>query len=53
MGQKLQHYLNPLHIYCRLRDIGLNMKVAKYLTRKYEKVFRRIYKSRGTDKWRV
>ena len=27
----LQHYLDELHIYCRLRDVGLPKNVAKSL----------------------
>lgn len=23
MGSVIKHYMNPMHIYCRLRDLGL------------------------------
>ena len=25
------HYLNELHVYCRLRDIGMSKEIAKTL----------------------
>ena len=36
MSATLQHYLNPLHIYCRLRDIGISKGTAVFLCRIYE-----------------
>jgi hypothetical protein len=39
MGSTLKHYLNPLHIYCRLRDIGLAKGQAVVICRFYEKTF--------------
>jgi len=36
MGTVLQHYLNPLHIYCRLRDMGITKGAASLLCRIYE-----------------
>jgi len=30
----LQHHLNELHVYCRLRSIGLPKKIAKVIARK-------------------
>jgi hypothetical protein len=33
----LQHYLNPLHVYCRLRDMGFPKAVAISLCRFYER----------------
>ena len=38
MSTNLQHYLNPLHIYCRLRDMGIAKKIALRLCRLYERV---------------
>ncbi|WP_173399602.1 hypothetical protein [Pseudodesulfovibrio piezophilus] len=39
----LQHRLNPLHLYCRLRAIGFADKAARTLTGCYEKiVYRRV-----------
>jgi len=43
MTASLQHYLNPLHIYCRLRNMGLAKGVAVFLCRVYERaIFRYI-----------
>lgn len=42
MGLAIKHYLNPLHVYCRLRDAGLSKGAASNLCRIYEeKVFRK------------
>jgi len=41
MGTALKHYLNPLHIYCRLRDLGMCKGRAVFVCKVYEKtVFR-------------
>lgn len=35
------HVLNPLHVYCRLKDFGISGRMAKRMTRAYERyVFR-------------
>jgi len=39
VGKTFQHYLNPLHVYCRLRDIGVPKVVAVLLCRYYERAF--------------
>ncbi len=39
MTSVLQHYLNPLHIYCRMRDLGISKKVALCMCRLYECIF--------------
>jgi hypothetical protein len=36
MDARLQHYMNPMHIYCRLRDLGLDKSQAIHLSRAYE-----------------
>jgi hypothetical protein len=33
----MQHVFNPLHIYCRLRDLGLVNGHARRVVRLYEK----------------
>lgn len=38
----LQHHFNPLHVYCRLRTIGLADRAARAVTGCYEKVFYRF-----------
>lgn len=35
----LRHLLNPLHVYCRLRDTGLGQPRAARLSRAYERYF--------------
>ncbi len=43
MGAGIKHYMNPLHIYCRLRDIGIGKGTAVFLCRIYERsIFRRF-----------
>lgn len=32
----LCHYTNPLHVYCRLRDLGMGRKTALRAARRYE-----------------
>jgi hypothetical protein len=36
MTAALKHYLNPLHVYCRLRDLGMGKGTAVFLCRIYE-----------------
>ena len=38
MRDILQHYLNPLHVYCRMRDIGIGRSHAILFCRYYERV---------------
>jgi hypothetical protein len=43
MVATLKHYMNPLHIYCRLRDVGIPKNPAMLVCRVYERtVFRCI-----------
>ena len=35
----IQHHCNPLHVYCRLRGLGLGYTTAHWLCRIYERVF--------------
>ncbi|WP_319471259.1 hypothetical protein [uncultured Pseudodesulfovibrio sp.] len=39
---QLQHRLNPLHLYCRLRNIGVAQGAARVMTSCYEKVLYRL-----------
>ncbi len=39
----MQHYMNPLHIYCRLIDLGLAKNTAMFLCRIYERSFFRLF----------
>ena len=38
MGKAIKHYMNPLHIYCRLRGLGLAKAPAASLCRIYERI---------------
>jgi hypothetical protein len=43
MTNTFQHYLNPLHVYCRLRDIRVPKGVAIVLCKVYERaIFKRF-----------
>jgi hypothetical protein len=39
-GMTIQHKLNALHVFCRLRDMGISAKAAQRLIRLYEKMVR-------------
>ena len=42
--RELKHYVNPLHIYCRLRDMGIAKGWAMSLCRTYERsIFRPLF----------
>jgi len=38
----IQHYGNPLHVYCRLIDYGFHCCDAKWLACVWEKYFKRV-----------
>jgi hypothetical protein len=33
----VQHFFNPLHVYCRLKDMGVNGPTAHRMSRAYER----------------
>lgn len=35
----IQHHCNPLHVYCRLRSLGLSAPAAHWLSKGYERLF--------------
>lgn len=43
MMMAIQHYLNPLHIYCRMRDAGIPREKAVYICCIYENLFFRHF----------
>jgi hypothetical protein len=44
MMAKVRHYMNPLHVYCRLRGLGVSRGTASYMSRRYERyLFKRIF----------
>ncbi len=42
MRSRLQHKLNPLHVYCRLRDMGMSVATAHRVTSLYERLIYRL-----------
>lgn len=38
----VQHLLNPLHVYCRLRDMGFKAHSARRVTCNYERIVYRF-----------
>jgi hypothetical protein len=38
MKKQLQHYLNPMHVMCRLCDIGFGIKTAHKIAGVYERI---------------
>lgn len=34
---RVQHRMNPLHLYCRLRERGMNPKASLTIARLYER----------------
>lgn len=47
-NKETQHFLNPLHVYCRLRDLGfLPVNLCKRIVILYEKhIFNKLYNSK-------
>jgi hypothetical protein len=43
MSKNIQHYLNPLHVYCRLRNMGVSKGTAVSCCRFYEKHFFNVF----------
>ena len=37
MSSEMKHFMNPLHIYCRLRELGMSRGPALFLCRIYER----------------
>lgn len=47
MTAGFQHYFNPLHIYCRLRDAGLSKGKAILFCKIYERLlFKPLFSER-------
>lgn len=47
LRSKFRHYFNPLHVYCRLCELGIPKKTAINLGKIYEKYF---YNGNGGSK---
>lgn len=39
MKDRLRHILNPLHVYCRLLDCGMDRAAARRLCRLYQRLY--------------
>jgi hypothetical protein len=39
---KIRHYLNPLHIMCRLIDMGISRKNARLFAKRYQAFYQII-----------
>lgn len=46
MKRLMEHYLNALHVYCRLVDMGVRQSAARRIAVLYEKTlaFRLLYR---------
>jgi hypothetical protein len=42
LRSKLQHRLNPLHVYCRLRGLGVSHCPARAVSYCYERMLYRL-----------
>lgn len=42
MKDSLRHLLNPLHVYCRLLDMGVPTVRARAICARYERVYRMV-----------
>jgi len=40
---KLNHYLSPLHMYCRMIDLGMEKSKARRWATTYENVYRVVF----------
>jgi len=43
LRRALQHLLNPLHLYCRLRDFGVGTLKAQRMCASYERIVYRLF----------
>jgi hypothetical protein len=44
MVREIKHYMNPLHVYCRFRDIGMGKRLSSFLCHLYERaIFNRYF----------
>ncbi|GAB6124708.1 hypothetical protein [Humidesulfovibrio idahonensis] len=41
LRRHLQHLLNPLHLYCRLKEAGVTEAMARRLSQAYERALYR------------
>jgi len=48
IGATIRHYMNPLHLYCRLQDIGIETGTAVFLCRLHERSIFRPFSAKKT-----
>jgi hypothetical protein len=46
MVEAIRHYMNPLHVYCRLRDVGVSKGLAVLICRIYERLIFKYFLTR-------
>jgi hypothetical protein len=52
--QKLKHKFNPLHVYCRMREVKVPKSVSIFICKKYEVViFNHIFMHRSNKYQRI
>ena len=49
----IQHIANPLHVYCRLIDFGVNENISKKLSIIYEKYFYQYLRKDLKGTWSI
>jgi len=42
-----EHFFNPLHVYCRMVDLGFPVGVSRYLCSVYERCLTRRHRTFG------
>ena len=42
MRNFIQHLFNPVHVYCRLMDIGFSSQVAMFILKPYDKAYTKV-----------
>lgn len=50
-SQRIQHFMNPLHLYCRLIDFGMSTNFSRKLGITYEKYFHRYFLKKNKNLW--
>ena len=43
MKDMFRHYLNPLHVFCRLRQCRVPAPMARRMCRAYERVYKMVF----------
>lgn len=51
INMRFQHITNPLHVYCRLIDVGMSETFSKKIGIIYEKYLHRYLKREKKGEW--